>query len=1577
MIKNQKKLGKILSTVTAVSIALQAVLLPFSGNIPVASAATQRYLFSDSGDYTTGLNAQVTDSDVQFNLTWTAQDTDFGGNHGDMDALLSPASAGVVLAVSDGVAYRSTDYGASWSTILGAITVADIVEVTNDGTNNLVAVGDDGGGNPEFHYSDDFGATWTDSGASLGVVGEATSATYDATDNQVFASLALGRVAISSDGGVNWALTSGATSLVPVDRIIQAGDDRLVVSGTQGGQGTIRYSDDDGANWSSANLGFSTTGVKFYTLGYHNGDLFVAAQDILLRASASAALSSNESWITESDDIGDGSFTITNFYGTGDFFFASVYESDAGNDGTIYSRSATAGSFGSWFPHTVADATSGGLGIVRLYSDERFLWLVNDGGTMDAYLGDPYTSNAWVIPNDPVIAAEIYNVTMSFPAYTESTDVSVAFGFTADSSGTWYYHDGSKWTSGTGTNSSNATLVSELNPVIINSFNVEVGMSGPLYFRIYLVGGSPSPDPPLIAVRYLDLEYSTQSTGSGSSGGGPDGPDNVNDNTPPFSDVVDLTGPYLTAPTLEVEATDNKSGVANATLYYTKEAPAQVASDLIAYQNSKTGCPTDCFKWSFNAPLGDGQYYFYSSAVDNAGNNNFADKFENLEIGEQITYEAEAFIDLNSPTVIYHQPDQNELEVPVSGSIQLDFSEVMNVSTIDYNFYKMVGSNQVSALGKLGALQWNPENDGLVVNYSELEYETKYYFTIRHLEDAVGHDLVKNSFEQPDNIPVWMLKFTSVEKLDPDLTQSKIEITNKQAGGKYKTGDKVSFKTTLINASDLPALVTAEMPIGVGLDYCSTNGCEAAKSSAGQAPTVQIDGDNVIILWSGTVAKGAPVTITFDTRVEAQVNNLLLTQYLDVDDGVNSQLRRFTIVEIEDQGNLSTSTKTGTCLWMGINQLCTDAVIGTEITYTITLTNTGHTPTNRTVNDGLGQYLTYVSGPSGTDWKSLGYNSISKVITGSAYLLPGQSVSMKFSARFKPSAEGLDVTNVADISNWSPDPSFATHVPGASEPEQFPPVIVAQSPTNQSFGVGLREDIEVVFSKSIDTTSFGYQLRLGDKVVDTSTWNFAWYADSGMANSKVVISHGNTPFEISETYTVEVDRGTTDLDGNALAQGELPNPWTFTVVSPVVKITKPVEDPIKMELNTVSPSLVASIHDLNTGAPYVVEQDVQLGVLAEIPATGKAGSKRQISYTAQFSTNPNQGFTQSTEFNIWHFKIAKNNSEATFYFKESAPNIVKLVAFPDPWNGWAAGIKNAIVGDVEINESENLLVIEASSSNIKVGQFSSPITIKATGAEENSLLLPDRLYFYTQSETGAFYDANFRMLPEYVTIQANPTTKLQFINTTGESATVYYKDSVAQSSLITVSDNAPLSPDIDFVNADAILNITDEVIEEEEIIEELEEVEDETGRILTQLVLEPDYAVVLPGGIKSFKVTAYDQDNAVIENAKFKWYVVAGGGTIEKNGINGDSQQSIFTAGQDLGLFQDTVLVATIFNGEFGFATADIKVSDIVDMDGPQGLPTTGVNSLQLLFMALTLLAAVGLAWVEHYDKTHLEEGQS
>src|SRR5690606_4106235 len=174
-----------------------------------------------------------------------------------------------------------------------------------------------------------------------------------------------------------------------------------------------------------------------------------------------------------------------------------------------------------------------------------------------------------------------------------------------------------------------------------------------------------------------------------------------------------------------------------------------------------------------NAPLGDGQYYFYSSAIDNSGNNNFADKFENLEIGEQITYEAEAFIDLNSPTVTYHQPDQNAVEVPVSGSIQLDFSEVMNVSTIDYNFYKMVGSNQVSALGKLGALQWNPENDGLVVNYSELENETKYYFTIRHLEDVVGHDLVKNSFEQPGNIPVWMVKFTSVKKLDPDLTQSK------------------------------------------------------------------------------------------------------------------------------------------------------------------------------------------------------------------------------------------------------------------------------------------------------------------------------------------------------------------------------------------------------------------------------------------------------------------------------------------------------------------------------------------------------------------------------------------------------------------------------------------------------------------------------------------------------------------------------------------------------------------------------------------------------------------------------------
>ena len=191
--------------------------------------------------------------------------------------------------------------------------------------------------------------------------------------------------------------------------------------------------------------------------------------------------------------------------------------------------------------------------------------------------------------------------------------------------------------------------------------------------------------------------------------------------------------------------------------------------------------------------------------------------------------------------------------------------------------------------------------------------------------------------------------------------------------------------------------------------------------------------------------------------------------------------------------------------------------------------------------------------------------------------------------------------------------------------------------------------------------------------------------------------------------------------------------------------------------------------------------------------------------------------------------------------------------------------------------------------------------------------------------------------------------------------------------MVTIADQAPLTPDTGFRNVSAVFNVAN-LLEEEELLEELEEVEDETGRVLAEVTVEPTETTLLPGEKQTFTAKAYDEDGKEIENVIFRWYVLAGGGTILKTGSKDGSHGSVFTAGQKPGIYYDTILVATLYNGKINYATAGVTVTDIVEYGGPARLPTTGISGLQLILLALTLLAAVALAWVEHYDKTHFRE---
>lgn len=1066
------------------------------------------------------------------------------------------------------------------------------------------------------------------------------------------------------------------------------------------------------------------------------------------------------------------------------------------------------------------------------------------------------------------------------------------------------------------------------------------------------------------------------------------GGDQTNDDIPPVSTVQQLDGYTNDLPLdIFVIATDYQSGVDEVSLYYTKGQPASDEGDLIQFGQTKGGCPTECFNWEFSAPSGEGKYYFYSSAVDHAGNDNFEDKFGS----SNFSFEAETRVDTTGPSVISHNPAQDEEMTPTAGEISIRFDERVYGARLEYDFYTLVDGEKVSALDKLGQEKWNfdmycePDGSGCMypvndlsfrIPYSGLTNNTKYYFAITELYDKAGNSLKGNYFDTELDKEIWLLRFTTVEILNPDLSQSKIEVTNLPDSGEFKPNDMVSFEATLRNASDLPATATIAIPVANGLAYCSVSPCSPASSNSGQAPLVTNDNGFVTITWTGTVTKGTDVLIRFDTKVKNPAYELSITQTATIDDGIHDELyHREATVQIADGGNFTTSKKTGSCYWKGTFQTCSDAVVGTQITYTVTITNTGTTASTRTVVDALGNYLQFIegSGPTGAGWDSLTYDETSDSIIAIGTILPGVSKNFTFSAVFTTQAGGKTVTNVVNISEWSPDPSFSTSVPGISKDEEFSPTIVMESPSPAQHGVALDAPIVVAFSKSIDVKTFGYSVTvLGGTLVDTKEWRLEWDKYNGAKNAQVTITRPEKDkWDLGATYQVQISSGTTDTNGNILAGGSLPNPWSFTAVDPKVVISIPTDPIVRVDLNKVSPEMVVSIQDQFTSEEYVLSEPVKIGLLAEIPATGPGANKRQISKTAKFSEKSDGTFKPSTETNIFHITIPAEASHSSFYFKDSVANLVSVVAFPDPWNGWSAGTKPVLVGDVELDLGLPILQVNTDNQKIKPNTFSSPITVTATGSVGQPMLLPETLYFHTESTTGRWYNANFKPLSDYVTVQAkNPQNKLQFASVGGMSAVFYYKDAVAQSSLLTVSDNVPLSPDTGFINGNAIVTISDKV---EPLLEEFPVVVDETGRELMEIVIDPSSASLLPGGLKSFKAVAKDTLGNEIENAVFKWYVVAGGGTIETNGVDGNTHNTVFTAGQEVGTFYDTIIVGTVYNGKFGFATASIKVTDLA---GYAGLPITGISTIQMIFFILTMITAVALAWVEHYDKTHYAQKQ-
>lgn len=1572
---------------------------------PRALAATETYNFSNPSRYTWQHNV-VEDGHAQFRLNFALSDDNFGTSGIELSDLVqytgeleeaSPPSSRMLFRVDGDVYDCPIDCdGSTWTQTLGTSeTIQDIAGTLFNNafgfqTQFAVAVGSDGGIGV-IQYSSDGGSTW-DNATTPDFAGDGiTSVDHVAFKPNTETAVAVlndGQTVISTDAGANWAYDSDTGLGGAVSEFTWDADDDMILLGTTAGE--VWQSVDDGTTWSKVD-GLAGAGPPEITeIAFSANYVYVAGEDFMFRGALASNLDLEDSWLNVGLNVSPGGAgpewtAIDSFHFTSSGIVLASLSRQTTDPGSSPFLISSADNGLSWTYVAISpQQNTAGMGIARadLETTDDFVWIVRDaGGNLDSLVTDIYQNNGWIVTLDGISASKINSIVPTFSSSSETTEIKLAFGFTNDQTQTWYYYNGASWVSGNGNNSNFATLDSLLTSQVLQSFDEEVEITGPIYTKIYFVDETFAP--PLVVLENLDINYNSAGEGNGD----PDAA--INDKIPPISTVVALKPSYNELPfPVSVFALDAHSGIDFVNLYYTKSQPADSASDLLTFGASKHGCPLECFTWDFTAPLGDGNYYFYSSATDKAGNTNYTQKFLSIP-----AVEAQTLVDTGAPYVVSNSPLQDSEHNPITGTIQIRMSEPVNTATLEYGLFKLQNGTKTNATNKLGTVEWLPTfYDGpcpqgadcigdirydieFRVPYSALDNDSNYYFVIRQLKDYAGNGLTTNYLEQPENQLVWALHFETVAVINPDLTQSKIEVTNVPPTGKFNTGDKVSFKVTLKNASDTVSLTTLTLPIVEGLSYCSTAPCVPAASTSGQQPLVIQDEDGTTITWTGNVTKGTDVVVTFDTRVVTPAQSLVLTQTAEIDDGLHDEIYIKSVdVLIQENANFSASSKTGTCFWQDETQTCTDAVVGTSITYTVTVTNTGTTVATRTVMDSLGSNLDFVAGPTGSGWTSLAYDESADAIVGAASFAPGISKTFVFTATFTPAAAGLNVTNVADISDWSPDPSFTTSVPGISLPDEFSPEIVEQSPADKEGGVSENAPIVVAFSKSIDISTFGFTLSRDGELVDLTGFTVAWDSHNGNLTSRATITHPKLPFDLAASYKMQVNATTQDTQGNVLAAGALPNPWTWTIADPVVVISAPSERVVKVGVNKVSPEFVISIQDQSTGKPYIVAADTPIGLLAEIPGSGKLGQKRRVSTTSLFAAGPNGPFEPSSELKIFHVTVGAGKHTAGFYFKDSVANLVNIIAFPDPWNGWSAADKTVLVTDEELDDKIARLVFDVSSTNIAVGKFSKPITIRAEGGEDD-LRLPDRLYFYTESTTGAFYNEDFEKLNQYITIQANPSTNLQFADVSGDEAVFYYMDPVAQSSLVIVSDNAPLAPDTAMANATAVMTVTN-FLEEEEILEELVPIEDETGRELATVEIDPTQAVLLPGGIKSFAARALDAEGKEIENAEFRWYVIAGGGSIEKEGINDNSHESVFTAGEELGSFYDTIIVATLYNGEFGYATASIRVSDVVEYDGPTGLPTTGVSSLQVIFTILTLTAAVALAWVEHYDKTHFAKGK-
>lgn len=119
-----------------------------------------------------------------------------------------------------------------------------------------------------------------------------------------------------------------------------------------------------------------------------------------------------------------------------------------------------------------------------------------------------------------------------------------------------------------------------------------------------------------------------------------------------------------------------------------------------------------------------------------------------------------------------------------------------------------------------------------------------------------------------------------------------------------------------------------------------------------------------------------------------------------------------------------------------------------------------------------------------------------------------------------------------------------------------PPAILLTTPSNLATGVGLTQDVVILFSEAVDTATDTYSCS-----PDPGGWTASWNA----ACSEVTYTHN----DFSDTYYTFKIISVKDSSGNSLVSSTTPNPFSFTPLSsfPTVISLSPLSGTTKVSLS--------------------------------------------------------------------------------------------------------------------------------------------------------------------------------------------------------------------------------------------------------------------------------------------------------------------------------------------------------------------------------------------------------------------------